>query len=291
MDIVFHIGANCTDDDRLLKSLLKNADIFAEHGVKVPGPGKYRRLIRETIQGLNGAQPAPNTRAFLLDDILDGDQPSRLVLSNSNFICIPNRVFDNGVFYDQAESKIRGLLSLFPQDKIELSLAIRDPATFVPDVFAKSKAPTFEKFMKGYHPALIRWSDLIRRIRNTAPDCKLTVWCNEDTPLLWPTLIRTLSGVPPQTSINGGYDLLSAIMETEGMTRMLAYMRSHPPQNEMQKNKIIVAFLNKYAIEDEMEETIDLPNMTEDAIAELTSLYDADVALIRQMEDVYFREP
>jgi hypothetical protein len=50
MQIVYHIGANCTDQDRLFKSVLKNADTFAALGVKVPGPGKYRSLIRYTIQ-------------------------------------------------------------------------------------------------------------------------------------------------------------------------------------------------------------------------------------------------
>lgn len=291
MEIVFHIGANCTDDDRLLKSLLKNGDGFATHGIKVPGPGKYRRLIREAIQGLDGATPPDNTRAVLLDEILDGDTPNRLVLSNPNFICIPNRIFDNGVFYDQTETKIRGLLSLFPQDAIELCFAIRNPATFVPETFAKSKAATLDAFLKGYHPALIRWSDVIKRIRRTAPQCPLTVWCNEDTPMLWPSLLRTLSGVPYDAQITGGYDQLSAIMSDEGMTRMLAYMRNHPPQTETQKHKIMMAFLGKYVIEDAIEEEIDLPGMTSEAIAELTQIYDDDVAEISRMDDVDFISP
>jgi len=178
------------------------------------------------------------------------------------------------------------LLSLFPDDEIEICLALRDPATFVPEVYAKSKAVTFKAFMKGYHPALIRWSDLISRIRNTAPQCKLTVWCNEDTPLLWPRLIRYLSGVPSDTTIDGGYDLLASIMSTEGMTRMLAYMRSHPPKSDAHKHKIIAAFLDKYAIAEEMENVVDLPGTTEESLAELTALYDEDVERIAQMEDV-----
>jgi len=60
MQIAYHIGANRTDQDRLLKSVLKNADAFSDHGVKVPGPSKYRRLVRETIQKLEGTQPAPD---------------------------------------------------------------------------------------------------------------------------------------------------------------------------------------------------------------------------------------
>jgi len=99
MQIVYHIGANCSDQDRLLKSVLKNAETFAQQGVKVPGPGKYRRLIRETIQALEGKDPASDTREILLDAILDDDPTERLILSNSNFICIPNRIFEKGAFY------------------------------------------------------------------------------------------------------------------------------------------------------------------------------------------------
>jgi len=137
MQIAFHIGANCTDDDRLLKSLLKNNGAFSDSGIKVPGPGKYRRLIRETIQNLNGADPAPDTRGILLDAIIDEDHIDRLVMSNANFICIPNRIFDGGVFYEQAETKLTALHQLFPEDEIEIFLALRNPATFLPIVFAQ----------------------------------------------------------------------------------------------------------------------------------------------------------
>ena len=81
MQIVYHIGANCTDQDRLFKSVLKNAETFSEQGVKVPGPGKYRRLIRETIQALDGQEPASDTREILVDAILDDEQCNRVVMS------------------------------------------------------------------------------------------------------------------------------------------------------------------------------------------------------------------
>ena len=83
MQIAFHIGANCTDEDRILKSLLKNAGSLSDVGIKVPGPGKYRRIIRETIQNLNGMPPAANTRGILLDAILDDADADRVVLSNT----------------------------------------------------------------------------------------------------------------------------------------------------------------------------------------------------------------
>ncbi len=291
MEIAFHIGANCTDEDRLLKSLLKNAGSFSEQGIKVPGPGKYRRLIRETIQNLDGAKPAPDTRGILLDAILDAEQPKRLVMSNANFICIPNRIFDHGVFYEQAESKVRALLQLFPNDEIDLFLGLRNPATFLPDAFAASKAATLDAYLKGFHPTQIRWSDVIKRILYVAPNAQLTVWCNEDTPLLWAELIRDFAGVSSETRITGGFDLLASIMSPEGMNRFLNYMQQHPPQTESQKRRIIGAFLDKYAIEDEIEEEVDLPGMTPELVADLSAIYENDVATIAAMDAVHFIHP
>ena len=47
MQVVFHIGAHATGQDRLIRTLLKNRDLLAAEGVWVPGPGRYRRTIVE----------------------------------------------------------------------------------------------------------------------------------------------------------------------------------------------------------------------------------------------------
>lgn len=291
MQIAFHIGANCTDEDRILKSLLKNAGSLSDVGIRVPGPGKYRRIIRETIQNLNGMPPAANTRGILLDAILDDANADRVVLSNTNFICIANRIFDDGVFYQQAESKIHALHQLFPEDEIELFLAIRNPATFLPVAFAESKSLSTDDYLKGVHPTQIRWSDLVRRIQANFPMTKLTVWCNEDTPLIWAEILRAIAGIGPDQKIIGGFDLLASIMSTEGMNRFLNYMRTHPPKNEMQKQRVIGAFLDKYAVEDKIEETVEWPGMTDAMVDELSEIYENDVAFIEQLLGINFIAP
>ncbi|WP_458790127.1 hypothetical protein [Yoonia sp. MH D7] len=291
MQIAFHIGANCTDDDRILKSLLKNAGTFADYGIKVPGPGKYRRLLRETIQNLKGETPAADTRDILLDAITDDDDTERLVLSNANFICIANRIFDQGIFYEQAEAKLTALHQLFAEDEIEIFLALRNPATFLPVVFAESKADTPETYLKGMHPTQIRWSDLVRRIQHRFPRTKLTVWCNEDTPLIWAEILRAMSGIAPDQKITGGFDLLAAIMSDEGMNRLLTYLRSHPPKTEAHKRRVIAAFLDKYAVEDKIEEVVDMPGMTDDLVEELSELYENDVDFIEQLPGLTFIAP
>lgn len=291
MQIVYHIGAICTDEDRLLKSLIKNADTFAAEGIKVPGPGKYRRLIRETIQNLNGAPPEPDTREILVDAILDDAEANRLVMSHSAFICVPNRVFENGEFLALTDFKVVGLANLFPGDELEICIGIRNPATFVPAVFREAKFDDFAQFLRGIGVEDIRWSDVIRRVQQNAPNASITVWCNEDTPLIWAQLIREISGVDPLTRINGGFDLLNSIMSDEGMGRFLAYIKDHPPQTEIQKRRIIAAFLDKFAIEDEVMEEFDLPGWDEELMDRLTENYDEDVFEIGRMPGVHLITP
>ena len=291
MQIVYHIGANCTDQDRLLKSVLKNADTFAALGIKVPGPGKYRSLIRETIQTLDGKPPAADTREILLDAILDDDQCNRLVMSHSQFMCVHRRVFEHSIFFELAEQKLRGLEDLFPDDEIEIFLGMRNPATFIPEVFGDSPMDSFPDFMRGIDPLELRWSDLIARIRSFLPRASLTVWCNEDTPLIWAQLIRELAGVDSLTKITGGFDLLSAIMSAEGMHAFVTYLKANPPQTEQQKRRIIAAFLEKYALEEEVEDEIDIPGWTQETLSQLTANYDEDVCRIERMAGVNFIGP
>lgn len=291
MQIVYHIGANCTDQDKLLKSLLKNADTFAERGIKVPGPGKYRRLIRETIQTLDGQPPAPEAREILLDAILDDSSCNRLVMSHSQFMCVPRRVFEGGVFYGLAEYKLEGLARLFPDDEIEIFLGLRNPATFIPAVFEEAPVAEFSDFLNGVDPMQVRWSDLLARIRNLLPRASITTWCNEDTPMIWAQLIREVAGVDPLTKITGGFDLLAAIISAEGMRKFVTYLRANPPQTENQKRRIIAAFLEKYALDEEVEDEVDLPGWTEQTVATMTDLYDADMERIHRMPGVTFIAP
>jgi len=291
MQIVYHIGANCTDGDRLVRSLVKNSAMMEPRGIHIPAPSKYRRLLRETIQNLAGASPSEGTRDILIDAICDSDKARRLVMSNSTFIGPPIRVFEDGMFYSQLEMKIRALTLLFPQDEIHLGLALRNPATFIPALWEQSKRKTFDQFMGGIDPLHLRWADVLARIRATAPQAQLTVWCNEDTPLIWGDILRRLIGVDRETPVSGEYDLLSTIMNPAGMKRFDAYLRTHPPQSDVQLRRVIAAFLDKYAIVDEIEEEVDLPGWDAQLVDELTRAYEAELSAIVAMPGVDFIAP
>lgn len=286
MQIAFHIGANCTDEDRLLKSLLRNADVLLQQGIGIPGPGRYRSLIREAMQSMSDAAPDPAAGDILLETIMETADLRRLVLSNDNFICVPTRIFDHGVFYPQAEGKVRALHHLFPDEEISLFLAIRNPASFLQETLQRVKLGDLGAYLGVLTPEELRWSDVVRRIKQGAPATPLTVWCNEDTPLLWEQLIRRVSGAAPQTGLRGGLDLLAHVLTPAGLDALGAQYAANPDASDAERHAMIAAVWTDHAIPDAIEDEIDVPELDADLVAHLTRLYAQDLAVIGAMPGV-----
>lgn len=286
MQIAFHIGANCTNGDRLLKSILKNANRLLQEGVAVPGPGRYRKLIRETIAALDGAEPAQNAGQVLLDTIVENDDVDRVVLSNDNFVSVPNGIFNNGVFYSQAPTKIRALQRIFPDSKIALYMAIRNPVTFLQEALERSDAQSLPEYLGLMRPDEIRWSDVVRRMKEAAPDIPIGIWCDEDSPLLWEQLIRGISGASSQTPIEGGLDMLTDIITRRGMRRLQNTLEQSPPGSEAERHEIIAQIWERHAVAEQIEHEVTLDDLDETMIMRMTENYDRDVDAIRAMKGV-----
>ena len=291
MELVLHTGAHFTEDDRLIKCLLRNRDDFAKRGIAVPRPATYRKLLRETLSALQNAPPARNARDILLDGILDKGPADRAILSHAHFFGVPQVALRHGFFYPKASERLQQLSRLFPDDQIEMFMAIRNPATFIPALFEKSPKEGMIGFLDGVDPLTIRWSDMLHHIREHVPNISITVWCNEDSPLIWAQIIRDMAGLEHGEKIIGGFDLLSAIMSREGMQRFRTYLKSHPVMTEIQKRRVIAAFLDKFALDEEIEEELDMPGWSEDLIDRLTEVYDEDVFEIQRIPGVQMITP
>jgi len=141
-------------------------------------------------------------------------------------------------------------------------------------------------FLNGVDPRAFRWSETIARFRQTCPEMPITLWCNEDSPLIWAQVVREMSGMDPNAEFRGEFTLLKEIMTPAGMKRFESYLESHPGMTEIQKRRVITAFLEKFVKEDEIEEELDLPGWTEDFVDELSDIYDEDVFEIQRIPGV-----
>ncbi len=290
MRIVYHLGAHCTDEERLLRCLLKNRASLALDGIHVPGPTRYRNLLRDTAVALKGQTASVETQAMVLDQIMEQDQADRLILSWDNFLSYPQWAL-RGALYPNAAERIRAFTQIFPDIEAEFHLSIRNPATFLPDLFNRQKAKPIAEFMDGVDPLRLRWSTMIAQIRALNPDVPLTIWCDEDTPLIWPEVIQAVSGHGASTILEDVDSLLASIMTAEGMTRLNAYLAQHPPATPQRRKQIVATFLEKYADPGKIEIDLDMPGWTEALVAEMTETYEADVAWIAQLPGLTFIAP
>ncbi|TDK41207.1 hypothetical protein [Antarcticimicrobium luteum] len=286
MKIIFHTGAHCTDEDRILKCLLRNKEAFSQNGVAVPGPGKYRQLLKDTFNALEVGPAAEGARDVLIDAILDDEVAGRLILSNEHFFGSQRHVLDHGQLYPEASDRVAKMRELFPQDQIEIYMAVRNPATFLPAALQKATGQRIAETLSRHDPRALLWSDMFQRIQDEVPGIKITVWCNEDLPLIWGEVVRRLAGLPMDEKIAGGFDLLSEIMSKEGMQRFRVYLHQNPELTEAQRRRVMIAFLDKYAIEDEIVEELDLPGWSDDLVEEMTAIYEADIDTIADIPGV-----
>lgn len=296
MQVAYHIGAHATDEDRLLRCLLVNQDRLHAEGVIVPGPGRYRKLIRETQNALDGKLPSAASQVALLDSIVDEDNIQRLVLSAENFICVPQRVLQYDRLYALAERRLPVLENLLPAEQVEFHIALRNPATFIPALVQRSGDSDPSSVLHGINVRELYWSEFIRRIRNICPNVHLIVWANEDTPLIWSDLLLSLAGLATDApALKGADDMLSEIMAPEGMERYRQYITARPGLNPAQRNQVIQAFLDKFALPEKVEEELDLTGYGSDwsaaAVEEMTLAYEEDLTRIAAMTDIDFLEP
>lgn len=274
-----------TDEDRLVTCLRDNADRLAEIGTVVPRPEDYRVLLRDTVNAAASDGVSADARDALQAALLPGRGAGRLVLSNDSFFGT-HKMAVKRMFYPAACARLEAFRQLFPDDGIELFFAIRNPATFMPALLDKTNFNGIEDLFRGYDPFTFRWSEMFERIRAQLPDLPITVWCNEDTPLIWGQVVRAMAGLAPDSEFDGEYALLSEIMTEGGMKRFLGYVDNHPGMTELQKRRVISAFLDKFAREDAVEEEFELEGWTEDMMNQLTDIYEEDIEAIRNVPGV-----
>lgn len=288
MEIIFHLGAHCTDDGLLIRSILKNRAKLAEEGIGVPGPSRYRELLGEASTILRGDPADEETEAGILDAIRDDETAERIVLSSDNFLCRADVVLAEDGLYPKA-GKSAWLRQCLPSHTVGFAMGLRNPATFVPELLRLTGQG--EEALDDVSITDLLWSDVLADMAVANPGARIIAWCHEDTPFVWSEIIREITGHDPFTEIDGEFDMLDRIMSDEGMTRLIDFLNARQVTSQSKRRKAVAAFLEAHAIEDAVEAEIDLPGWTDETIEMLTELYEDDVERIAAMPQVTLITP
>lgn len=289
MRIVYHLGAHVTDEERLLRCLLKNRGTLAAQGILVPGPMRYRNLLRDTAIALKGQPASRETQAMVLEQILEEGRAERLILSWDNFLAFVPWAVGDGMLYPAAGPRTEAFRQIFPDCSAEFHLAIRNPASFLPEVFHRQKAikggtTSPAEFLRG--SADLSWSDVVERIAEANPETEITLWCDEDAPVIWPEILAAVSGAAEGTVFEDEGAFVAELLSPEGQSRMKAYLEAHPVNGMGRRRKVATAFLERFGLPERLEQEIEMEGWTQETIARLTEAYEADVARIGQMPGV-----
>jgi len=84
---------------------------------------------------------------------------------------------------------------------------------------------------------------------------------------------------------------LSGIMSKEGMKRFRAYLHRHPDMTEIQKRRVVAAFIDKFALEGALEQELDLPGWNEALINNMSDLYEEDSYKLERMPSINMITP
>jgi hypothetical protein len=291
MQIVLHLGVHCTDDGRLVRSLLRSRATLDPLGIHVPGPRRYRSFLRDTLNILNGAPANDEVQAILREGLSDREDAARLVLFHENLICLPQRAISEEGLYPMAARRLHAVRNLFPGAEPDLFMALCNPATLVPLLALRAGPDGYETVLGGADLRRLRWLATVRRILDANPGIRLTLWANEDAALIWPEILRALAGLGPEAAMEGDLDLAAALMAEAGLDALSRDLADHPPADAAERHDRIGAALEAHGRSEEMEIEVRLPGWTEEMVAALTESYIADCAAIAEMEGVTFIAP
>lgn len=292
MEVALHLGVHCTDDDRLLRALLKNRSRLTDSGIALPSPRAYRQMLPKLVRSLRGSPAGGDVQEMVREALIGDTRPDRLVLSHENLACfIGNAVGPTGL-YPFLHQRLAALANIFPGDDCTFFVALRNPATLVPEILARAGVADRAAHLGDIDPMDLRWEPILMRMLEAAPDARLVFWCNEDTPLLWPDVLHIVAGTDGEEPLDGEDDMLMMLLSDEGLaalhTRLADATGPFTPED---RRAITAEFLERYAKPDEMEATVDMPGWSADLVAEMTEAYDEDVARVAALPGVEFMLP
>lgn len=291
MRIVFHLGVHCTDDGRLIRSVLRSRTAFLDQPLHVPGPRSYRSLLRETLGILNGAPASDEVQSLLLDALTDDDEAERILLFHENLICLPQRIVSDQGLYAMAPRRLQAIANLFPGHQCEFHLALCNPAVLIPSLVQRGVAENYDAVMGGADLGSQRWLPTIRRIVEANRAIDLTLWCSEDAALIWPQILRRICALPPDMALDGDTDMAAALMSDAGAAALRDGLAADPPASAEAWVGRVSAALEEHGRAEEMTLPVDLPGWTDEVVTDLTEAYIDECAAIASMPGVRFLSP
>ena len=95
--------------------------------------------------------------------------------------------------------------------------------------------------------------EVLARIRAEAPHVPLTIWRDEDTALLWPEILRTVSGHSPDIELTGWFAWYWDLMSPQSHEALRRWFQTNPSPDDLHRRKVLSAMLDKFALPEKID--------------------------------------
>lgn len=283
--IAFYLGADGTDSGRLLRSVLRSREILGSQSIIVPPPRHYRNLTRAALTVLNGDTSAAERVGALMDEVAAREPADRLVMFAESVFSEPGQAVDGHLLYPLAPLRLAAFRALLQGRPMEFHLALCNPATIAQ---ALGTANDGARALTGAEARELSWLATMTEIIRTNPGIRLTLWCYEDAALIWPEVLRALSGYRGPSLLDGDNDMLAMLLTEEGYRSLARSLLARPPRSVAERRDRIGTALEADAKPDVLALDISLPGWGGDDVRVISERYEEDCAEIARLPGVTF---
>ena len=285
--LVICAGAHKTASSHLQHSLLGSQAALNALGIAVIGPKAMRQDLTPFSQFLRDGMTPQVVRAgangFLHHH---GGEADTVVLMDENILGGTDRkmLLRKTRLYPWAPRRLARLLDLFEGHDVQLTLATRNPATFLPSCWSESlhhgRYDDFSEYVRGFDPARPIWTALVDRLQEACPDLKIMLWRYEDYAELGTSLFSHLLKPGAENAVQ-----LDPKIRRAGLSQHAAEW--FQAQATRGKNTVQEA---RQRYPKTGPETAYMP-WPDEELAKIRASYDADLAQARARDGVTLLEP
>ncbi|WP_171237027.1 hypothetical protein [Ruegeria sp. HKCCA6837] len=286
MQVIIHAGAAFTDEGHILSSLVANRQMLAEMNTAPMSLRMSRQFVKIMSDALIQGTSIDETRDSLAPLFPQDVNLERVVLSSDKFFGPRRTALQHGQIYPFAGRRTAFTETLLEGAQLELFVGLVNPGLFIPKTLMSIHEDHRRDILASTDLSCLSWVSMIEDLRELAPQFKLTVWENENLPLIWGDIVRAMTGLPSETPLPDEYSFLTSLLTDAGQRQVQEILGRRTPLDIQGQREELAQVLEDQARPEQVEEELDLPGWNTDIFDAFTELYAQDVAAIRTMSDI-----
>lgn len=290
--VTFLIGLHFTAMKYLPLSIAADKKVMAQSGLRALGFRQARGVFNAMLTKLDGLPPIRAEQDEVLQNLMGTSPCTHLLLDDERWASPLNDAFSGPFLYPKIGKVMGPISELLSPTQMSIHLSLLNPAVFLQECLTSDTATrTLSKFLNSVDPRQLSWRDTVDALRAACPEVPLTLWADEDAPLIWPRVLRNIYGMDKNTPINGGLVPTNQFLSPEGQSRLQAFLNKHTPDTEEKFEQVISVFLDKYGDPNAMTPECNIPGWGADEIEAISERYEEDLAYFAELDGIDFITP